>query len=790
VRRFARALVPWLAVLGSAGCMRSASAPAGPLAGAWPVARERADSLYASGAWTAAADVVTRAADYVRAPYAADWQLRERRLAAQDAVRDTRRPPRERDELVAAAREYREALRASHSDSLAEGERLARASYATRERLLGPGALATAHSALALADLAFRLSRVAEADSLAESAERAIVAAVGENHPDVAIARGLRGRCLKNYTGRSARPRVLELYESALRIRVATLGASAPEIAASWHELGNLERMSGHTASAIGCFRLALAERRRTLGPVHDEVAATLSAMAILEASRSHWLAAESLAVGALAASPPAPVTPPMSRAFRLGVLGQVLRHNGHAREALLYLREAIALTETAWSLSPRDEGSTVQSGLGLHADLAMTLATLHEPEAALEALESGTSRTLLERLHAEVPGTPSERLRRIQRAIPADVALVAWVRSRFAQLGAEEPAWACVVRSEGPPQWIELEHTERRLAPSLTVRTAYWSELRFASRWPLRLPADARELRLASEMGASWFAPLVPWLGGVRQIVVFSPELCAGGPLGALAGADGGWLLDRYAISYAGSATLYALAREHRRSWPRDAAALVVGDPAYPDGSGRRWARLAGSRDEIAAVNAAVPGARVLSGAAANAHALELLARTGELARFRLVHLATHTDVDLVHILESRLVLAPDHGGLEDSRLSAREIADTWRLDADLVCLTGCRSASGVGAAGQGWLGFQQAFLRAGARSVLVSLWPVDDAAAALLVKEFYGRLVQGGTMGSRSQALQGAQHAVREWRNAAGERPFAHPAYWAGFALIGDPG
>jgi CHAT domain-containing protein len=72
----------------------------------------------------------------------------------------------------------------------------------------------------------------------------------------------------------------------------------------------------------------------------------------------------------------------------------------------------------------------------------------------------------------------------------------------------------------------------------------------------------------------------------------------------------------------------------------------------------------------------------------------------------------------------------------------------------------------------------------------VLVSLWPVDDAAAALLVKEFYARLVQGGTMGSRSQALQGAQHAVREWRNAAGERPFAHPAYWAGFALIGDPG
>jgi CHAT domain-containing protein len=377
-----------------------------------------------------------------------------------------------------------------------------------------------------------------------------------------------------------------------------------------------------------------------------------------------------------------------------------------------------------------------------------------------------------------------------VQRAIPADVALVSWVRSRFAELGAEEPAWACVVRSEGPPRWVELEHTERRLAPSLSVRTAFWSELRYASRWPVRLPAGPRELRLAREMGASWFAPLVPYLGGVRQIVVFSPGLCAGGPLGALAGADGDWLLDRYAISYAGSATLYALACEHRRTWPRDAAALVVGDPAYPDGIGRRWARLAGSRDEIAAVSAAIPGARVLSGTAASAGALERLASTGQLSRFRLVHLAMHTDVDLVHMLESRLVLAPDRAGLGESRLSAREIADTWRLDADLVCLTGCRAASGVGAAGQGWLGFQQAFFRAGAHSVLVSLWPVDDAASALLVKEFYARLVQGGTMGSRARALQAAQHAVREWRNAAGERPFAHPAYWAGFALIGDPG
>ncbi len=428
-----------------------------------------------------------------------------------------------------------------------------------------------------------------------------------------------------------------------------------------------------------------------------------------------------------------------------------------------------------------------MQSGLSVHNDLALSEAELGHPVEALDVLERGTSRILLERAGV-LPATAAERCARIQRALPDSVALVTWVRSRFAQIGADEPSWACVVRSTGPPHWVRLRNSEQHLTPALTVRTGYWNEIRFASRWPLRLPGSAREARLARAMGRAWFTPIEPWLGGARAIVVFSPDLLAGGPLAAVADSAGNWLVDRFAISYAPSATLYALARESRRPWLRSAGALVVGDPGYP--AGGRWARLAGSRDEIAAVSGAVPGATVLAGTAATAAALGVLAKDGGIARFRLLHLAAHTDIDLAHMLESMLVLAPDSPRAADSRLSAREIAERWKLDADLVCLTGCRSAAGVPAAGQGWLGFQQAFFRAGARSVLVSIWPVDDAASALLVREFYARLAQGKAMGSRAEALRGAMRAVRDWRSPSGERPFAHPAYWAGFALIGDPG
>jgi CHAT domain-containing protein len=88
---------------------------------------------------------------------------------------------------------------------------------------------------------------------------------------------------------------------------------------------------------------------------------------------------------------------------------------------------------------------------------------------------------------------------------------------------------------------------------------------------------------------------------------------------------------------------------------------------------------------------------------------------------------------------------------------------------------------------ASQGFLGLQQALLRAGARSVLVSTWPVEDRATALLMREFYGRLSGGA---GRARALQEAQRAVRTHRAPDGSRPWAHPAYWAGFTLIGDPG
>src|SRR5262249_7483621 len=150
----------------------------------------------------------------------------------------------------------------------------------------------------------------------------------------------------------------------------------------------------------------------------------------------------------------------------------------------------------------------------------------------AFEVLERGTSRTLVER-----GARPSDApiLPRLQRVLDPDAAMVSWVRDRFGS-AREETAWACVVRSTGPPRWIRLDASTARLPGGAMLSASFWRELRSAARWPMRIDAGNAERKLASRMGEAWFAPLESALAGARHVIVFSPDLVGGGPLGALA--------------------------------------------------------------------------------------------------------------------------------------------------------------------------------------------------------------------------------------------------------------
>jgi CHAT domain-containing protein len=140
------------------------------------------------------------------------------------------------------------------------------------------------------------------------------------------------------------------------------------------------------------------------------------------------------------------------------------------------------------------------------------------------------------------------------------------------------------------------------------------------------------------------------------------------------------------------------------------------------------------------------------------------------EAATADLLHVATHADYRQDAPLLSGLELA---GG----PLRLVEVLGL-RLPASLVVLSACETGLGHLDAARGIVGFHRAFLAAGARRVISSLWRVSDLGTALLMKHFFRRLAAGQPPAA---ALRRAQNTVR--------RRFPHPAFWAGFRLDGAP-
>src|SRR5262249_41623154 len=156
-------------------------------------------------------------------------------------------------------------------------------------------------------------------------------------------------------------------------------------------------------------------------------------------------------------------------------------------------------------------------------------------------------------------------------------------------------------------------------------------------------------------------------------------------------------------------------------------------------------WRELPGTAIELARLQALFPGrVTALTRAQASAAALERLRQEGKLKDFRYLHFATHGEANDVQAFESALILAQDPPSREgprvgekdrEGRLGARAVLEKWELQAELVTLSACETAWGRPGGGDGLLGFAQAFLKAGSRSVCLSLWKVDDSATALLM-------------------------------------------------------
>lgn len=143
-------------------------------------------------------------------------------------------------------------------------------------------------------------------------------------------------------------------------------------------------------------------------------------------------------------------------------------------------------------------------------------------------------------------------------------------------------------------------------------------------------------------------------------------------------------------------------------------------------------------------------------------------------------VHFATHGILagQLPGLGEPALVLANEDGS--DGFLTASEVG-TLKLQADLAVLSACSTGAGDTLPGEGVMGMSRAFLAAGSRGVVASLWPVSSKATEALMVEMYRQHRAGLDAGRALREAKRVIAASPKWRD---------PYYWAAFVLIAEGG
>jgi CHAT domain-containing protein len=263
--------------------------------------------------------------------------------------------------------------------------------------------------------------------------------------------------------------------------------------------------------------------------------------------------------------------------------------------------------------------------------------------------------------------------------------------------------------------------------------------------------------------------------------------------PFDALKDEKGNYVLESHVVTYAPSATVLDLLRKARSSDPAELNFLGVGGVSYSSKAIAAvdrspgvadfygvdpvaFSNLPGSRQEVTSIAGIVPGpSKVL----VDATATEANFKLQPLSNYRVVHLAVHGVASPQFPDRAALVLGNSTASGEDGLLQAREIRDL-DLHADLVVLSACETGNGKLLGEEGIASLERAFLLAGAKSVIASLWTADDTYTIALMKRLYQHLVGGSDKGT---ALQQAKlDLLKEFGNQA------LPIYWAGFTLVGD--
>ena len=435
-------------------------------------------------------------------------------------------------------------------------------------------------------------------------------------------------------------------------------------------------------------------------------------------------------------------------------VLGQVHDAQGNLTAARAEFRQAISELEDVRVNIAVDELrlNYLKDKVPVYEMLMSIDLRLGDPamlEEAFETAERAKSRTLVDLLAGSVDSLKQANascLKDVRQAVAPDAMLIEYV------MIGDDVAVFCVSRS----RFVVVQDICSKSELKKRFGFLQYHLNRFAlnpaaakARGSMALFNIQDHLQKLYEM---LIRPIEEFLADATSLVFVPFDVLHYVPFHAL--FDGSaYLADRFIISYAPTATIHRLFVERQQESNEGALLIGVPDEAAPF-----------IAEEIESIRSVIPNARCFIGPAATKECL-----TREMETAGIIHIASHA------------TFRPDSPMFSSFRLhdASMNFFDIYNLrtSARLITLSGCGTGLSNVVAGDELLGLIRGFLYAGATSVVLSLWDVNDRTTADLMKSFYGYLAAGG---SKGQSLRSAMLCVRE------EHP--HPYYWAPFLLMGD--
>jgi CHAT domain-containing protein len=341
---------------------------------------------------------------------------------------------------------------------------------------------------------------------------------------------------------------------------------------------------------------------------------------------------------------------------------------------------------------------------------------------------------------------------------------------------------------------------------------------------------------RLYSEL----LAPLAPVWGGAQTLVVVASGALAQLPVSVLPTSPAAlprddaqlfsgyrkvdWLARKVAVAYAPSVTAFARLRALPAPGAQRSPFAGFGDPVFggkqvaaatstrgiklrnlqisrvteqtaaTSTASAAWSDYAqltplpDTRDEINAIATAL-GANPQTDVFLGPDASRLKVKQTDLSRRRIVAFATHGLIpgDLPDLDQPALALSVTADGKESPLLTLEDVLGL-KLDADWVVLSACNTAAGDGQGAEAVSGLGRGFFYAGTRALLVTHWPVETVSARLLTTGIFERYAKEPAT-SRAQAVNASMLALIDSPGTA-QFAYAHPLFWAPYALIGDAG